>query len=185
MSERVRGIAISATKGYAEFAAIYPLGNAARKMGLKVGNAGINEDSVRLMLDHPEAMLASAVIIGPAIEEAAFRLLPYKLAEKFGVKYDWKVKLASSVAFSLIHNVVNNSEGGAKISTERLHLASLFLGMSYTGEQQKHGYWNAFVRHAAFNSIPAVHAYLDAKKVKAEDREQYVADYMKKARGNS
>lgn len=171
--ENVKSLATSAGKGYASvivYEAVKPL---VERFGIKVGNANMTEKSMRVAIENPEAMLISTIVIGPAIEEAICRFIPQKIMEARGIDDDWKIQTAVSAAFSLWHNVILD-EDKPRFDTSRFHLSAFVNSYGYWDEQKKHGYLNAFVRHAARNSAPAIYMYRKFKNVNPEEREELI-----------
>jgi membrane protease YdiL (CAAX protease family) len=129
-------------------------------VGLSDGTVNSKEQALGIF-GSVQGIILHAVVLGPIIEEAAFRLLPlggltfvlWKISPRFSSQYDiYPVLLAlvvTSIYFGLIHGNMGNVliQGAVGII-----FGLVFLKMSYYGEAPFRGFVASTIIHSVLNA---------------------------------
>lgn len=138
------------------------------KIGIPYGNKGLDAEVItKQMKEKPGFLFFRAVILGPAVEEYAFRYLISRtfLGNTRG-PMRWDIGLPSAVFFSLVHNLSTKVEADKidkfpfikKISFNADYHISVPISQFLTGvycwyAMRKKGIAHAIFGHSAFNSM--------------------------------
>lgn len=129
--------------------------------GMKFGNAGSDEIE-SFLRKSPVAAAAVISVVGPAIEEALFRVIPSVCTDfisggKTIGKSAWAVGIPVSAMFALAHNLTSNPAhaielgNGLYLSTNFVPLPQLLLGAYLWHNMRQQGMRSPFFAHSLVN----------------------------------
>lgn len=140
-----------------------------RKIGIPIKIPKTNSDEItrQLLMEKPLKSFLNIAILGPAVEEGLFRLIPslffnrpgWDLSYKHGESTPvvninfWEVGIPTSALFALAHNVESDGKDNIKLNMKTIPLTQFAQGVFFWYVMRNRGIGQAILTHMANNGI--------------------------------
>lgn len=133
------------------------------ELKINTGNASLSDEEIKRWVEKtPILPLFTSTMLGPLVEEFAWRALPSSMIDKNDNRINWNVGIPISAIFALSHNLKLKKElPGIEILGDSIPVTQFMGGLFYWYLMREKGYSHAVMAHSMSNTIPlAIATYL-------------------------